>query len=47
MKIEDKFYDAKSNLTSAIIDFKKICEDDGREFEDELDDVIADARRDK
>lgn len=45
MSKEDRFYDLKSALTSALIDFIKICEENERDTEDEIDDCIADAEK--
>ena len=38
------FYDAKSELTNALIDFIKACDKDDRNMPDELEDCIADAK---
>ena len=37
------FYDCKIDLTSALIDFIKACDLDGRDFQEELDDCLSDA----
>ena len=41
-----KYYDDKSNLTSMLVDFIKLCEEIGRDSEEEIEDIIADAKRD-
>ena len=45
-KEEQKFYDTKSELTSLLTDFIKLCIEDGRDAECEIDDCVADAVKD-
>ena len=42
---ELQFYDDKSELTTRIINFLKLCSEIGRDSNDELEDVIADAKK--
>ena len=46
MSKQEQFFTDKSNLTSAISDFIKLCQEVEREWQDELDDVCYEAEQD-
>jgi hypothetical protein len=45
MSKEDKFYDLRSALESALEDFKQVCEENGRNFNDEVEDLLIDVKK--
>lgn len=42
---EDKFYDLRSALESALAEFKEVCEADERDFEEEVNELLEDVKR--
>jgi hypothetical protein len=47
MREEDKFYDLRSAVESALERFKKVCDKDGSEhdFDEEVADIIDEIKR--
>ncbi len=44
MSTEEDFYPARSELVSALISFIKLCEDNGRDLDDELNEALFEAQ---
>lgn len=45
MKNEEKYYELKSKIESDITEFIEICIDVNREWENEVNDVLADGQK--
>jgi len=41
---EQKYYEDKSTLTGLLSDFIKLCKELGRDVDDEIEDIIVDAK---
>lgn len=46
MSKEQKYYTDKSTITGYICDFINLCQELGRDWEDEIADVLYDAKND-